>query len=51
MAIDGELADGRLVRVSTGKEEAKITIKLHRSIERSRSEIERLWAFSKSRAL
>jgi len=51
MAIDGELADGRLVRVSTEKEEAKITIKLHRSIERSRSEIERLWAFAKSREL
>lgn len=49
LAIRTELESGQLVRISETEHEAKVSIRLYRSMERSRSEIERLWAFASNR--
>lgn len=48
MSIDRELASGSLIKISGDSQEAELTVVLYRSIERSRSEIERLWALASS---
>ncbi|PCI88770.1 MAG: hypothetical protein COB24_02080 [Hyphomicrobiales bacterium] len=48
MTIKNELDSKLLVKVSDNIHEMNVVIKLHRSIERSRSEVERLWAFASS---
>ncbi len=45
-----ELAAGNLVLAGDERFTKSISIRLYRSIERSRSEVERLWAFAKSSA-
>jgi len=47
-SILDELASGQLIRVSSDNQQAKLAIRLHRSIERSRSELERFWSFVSS---
>ena len=51
IAIRDELATGALVLAAETKFARPISIRLYRSIERSRPEVERLWAFAKSCAL
>ena len=51
IAIENELKSGALVKLSTPEEETTLSIKLYRSIERSRSNVERLWSFAMSRVL
>ncbi|MCC3306378.1 LysR family transcriptional regulator [Sneathiella sp. HT1-7] len=51
IGIKNELKDGRLIRISSYDQETSLSVKLHRSIERSRTEIERLWALSSSKKL
>jgi len=47
-AIKNELEYGSLIRISTDEQESSLSVRLHRSKERSRSEIERLWALASS---
>lgn len=51
IAVKNELKTGSLVKISTESQETNLSIKLYRSIERSRSEIERLWALASSTKL
>ena len=46
--VKNELENGSLIKISTPEQEAVLTVKMHRSIERSRSEIERIWALASS---
>jgi len=48
VAIEQELADGKLVKISTPESENPISIHLYRSMERSRSDVERFWSFVSS---
>ncbi|MDP5218494.1 LysR substrate-binding domain-containing protein [Ruegeria sp. 2205SS24-7] len=45
-SVKTELADGKLVKVSQADFEANISIRLYRSIERSRPQLERFWKLS-----
>ncbi|WP_264214252.1 LysR family transcriptional regulator [Leisingera thetidis] len=46
LTVQNDLAKGTLARVSTEASETMMKIKLYRSIERSRSAVERLWTFA-----
>ena len=48
VAIEQELADRKLVRISTRESENPISIHIYRSMERSRSDVERFWSFVSS---
>lgn len=48
VAIEQELADRKLVKISTPESENPISIHLYRSMERSRSDVERFWSFVSS---
>ncbi|MCV0426296.1 MAG: LysR family transcriptional regulator [Roseibium sp.] len=45
-AVKRELAEGKLVRVSKPEFEVEVYVKLYRSIERSRPQLERFWRLS-----
>ncbi|NVK98220.1 LysR family transcriptional regulator [Ruegeria pomeroyi] len=47
-AVERELSEGRLIRVSTEAAENPISIRLYRSMERSRREVERFWSYASS---
>ena len=48
ISIRSELSSGALVRVGGEEHYKTVSIRLYRSIERSRPEVERLWAFAAS---
>ena len=50
IAIHTELASGALVQAGGPEHEKKVSVRLYRAIERSRSDVERIWAYASSRA-
>ncbi len=50
IAIHTELASGALVPAGGPEHEKKVSVRLYRAIERSRSDVERIWAYASSRA-
>ncbi len=51
IGIKNELESGKLIKISNDEQETVLSVKLHRAKERSRSEIERLWALASSKKL
>lgn len=51
LSIGEEIESGKLVQIGDKSSESMMSIKLYRSIERSRSEVERLWTFAKSQVV
>jgi LysR family transcriptional regulator, hypochlorite-specific transcription factor HypT len=48
VAVERELGEGRLIRISDERCENPMSIHLYRSMERSRSEVERFWSYMSS---
>jgi DNA-binding transcriptional LysR family regulator len=48
VAIQNELDEGRLIKISSPESEHPVSIHLYRSFERSRKEIEQLWSYASS---